>query len=182
MPRTPHIRRAIAVFLVVGMAVAALSVLPGCDKAGVADSDVPPEPQVPHTPLQTTPELAVVSYLDWISLAYRVSNSEMASRTFTPYEEVRVSSYVQYNNEQGRAIDQRYASLDIDLAGVVENTATVTARETWTYRYVSLATQRYSSQPATISYDTTYTVVRGEDGLWRVDRVEAAEVRATPVP
>jgi len=67
-----------------------------------------PKPGVqPPPPMLRDPRTAVCSYQLWISYAYRVLNSDVASMTFDPYEEVRVNSYVMYNLQEGRAIDQR---------------------------------------------------------------------------
>lgn len=174
--------------LVIPAAVAALlcllvgTVLVGCSGSGseagsggsVATSDTPGPVRVPPKAVLDKPETAVISYLNWISAAYRVLRSDVASQTFTNYEEVRINSYVQYNRQEGRAIDQALTKLDISSVKSEGGTATVTAREDWRYRYISLATKRYSSAEMTASYDTTYTVVKGADGLWRVDRVEAS--------
>ncbi|HEX9094017.1 MAG TPA: hypothetical protein VF902_08540 [Coriobacteriia bacterium] len=149
----------------------------GCGAPGTpaetADANVPPAPTQPPPWSLGSPENAVISYLHWISLAYRVSNSEVASQTFTPYEEVRVNSYVQYNIQEGRAIDQVLTGLQVKSVQASEGTATVAAHEEWRYRYISLKTKRYSSAEQTASYESTYTVVKGEDGAWRVDKVQA---------
>ncbi len=118
------------------------------------------------------PESAVKSYTDWISYAYRVLDSDVATHTFTSYEEVRVNSYVQYNLQQGRGIEQFLADYDYDLVATTDATATVVGSEFWRYRYFALDGSRYLTEPREASYDVTYTVVLGEDGLWRVDKVE----------
>ena len=161
--------------LAVALAVALTLVTGGCGRGDSSANgvDTPPDPVVPPPVVQITPEDAVASYIDWVSLAYRVANSRMASQTFTPYEEVRVDSYIRYNIEQRRAIDQSPTVVRFGRVTIKENTATVAAHEEWTYRYISLDTKRYSGPPLSASYETTYTVVRGEDGLWRVDKVEA---------
>lgn len=136
-------------------------------------ADVPPAPKAPDLVVLLTPESAITSYLKWISFAYRVGDSSVASQTFTPYEEVRVNSYVQYNKQEGRAIDQRLTALRVKSATIAEATATVTAHEEWSYRYISLRTGKYDGPQRSASYESTYTVVRGTDELWRVDKVEA---------
>lgn len=138
-----------------------------------------PAPAVPPPPPMTNrgPEQAVYSYLLWISFAYRILNSAVASPTYSIWEEVRVDSYVQYNKQQGRAIDQRLLLLKLKRKPVISNdtTATVAAVERWKYRYISLETKEYSSPWYDVTYDTTYTVVRDKDrgGAWVVDKVEA---------
>jgi hypothetical protein len=119
------------------------------------------------------PENAVVSYLYWISYAYRLARSSVASQTFTPYEEVHVDSYIQYNLQEGRAIEQAPTALKLTTVSTTDGTATVRAHEEWVYRYISTKTRMYTTAPL------TYTVVKGADGLWRVDSVEASAT--TPV-
>lgn len=144
----------------------------GTSTGGV--SDTPPALTKPPPWQLTSPSTAVVSYLYWISFAYRVSDSDMASQTFTPFEEVRVNSYVHYNDQEGRAIDQKLTDLNIRTVATKDGTATVTAHEEWTYRYISLKTGKYAGPGHEAAYDSTYTVVRDPEGLWRVDRVEAS--------
>jgi len=157
---------AIALILLVSSAA-------GC---GIASNDsVAPDPAAPPQAVRLdTPQDAVRSYLEWISYAYRIGDSDVASPTLTPDEAVRVDAYVQYNAQQGRSISQQLDSLELRVAEQTEATATVTAQERWTYRYLSLDTAQYSGPTNTASYDTTYTVIKGEDGLWRVSSVEAA--------
>jgi len=134
--------------------------------------DTPPAASRPSPPVLTTPIDAVRSYLDWISYAYRVSDSDVASATFSPSEEVRVNSYVEYNRERGRAIEQHLTHLGLEEPDLVGTRTTVTGQESWRYRYISLRTSRYLGGWLTATYDTTYTVVRERRG-WVVDRVEA---------
>ncbi|GAB4276358.1 MAG: hypothetical protein Kow0056_06710 [Coriobacteriia bacterium] len=167
---------ATAVLLLVALPLALTS---GCaeDTSGAsgqdaAASDRVGEPFIPPAPDLSTPEAAVRSYLDWTSLAYRMANSEAASAVVTPWEEVRVDSYIQYNREQGRGIEQFLTRFDITSVAVEEPTATVTAYEEWRYRYFSLDSLEYLGPEHTAKYDTTYTVVWTED-RWLVDSVEA---------
>jgi hypothetical protein len=118
------------------------------------------------------PRTAVYSYQLWISYAYRVLNSDVASRTFDSDEEVRVNSYVMYNFQEGRAIDQRLLVAQVKSWQSQGSTATVAMHEEWVYRYISTKTGRYMSPALNASYETTYTLVR-QDGDWVVHSVEA---------
>lgn len=138
-----------------------------------ASSTVPPEAQVPPPPMLRDPETSIYSYLLWISFAYRVNNSDVATMAFGAYEEVRVNSYVQYNLQQGRAIDQRLQNLDLKTVTSGSTTATVASVESWKYRYISLQTGEYSSPWYDVTYDATYTVVNTKGKGWLVDKVEA---------
>jgi len=115
----------------------------------------------------------VRSYLDWISHAYRIAVSDVASLTMTPEEGVRVDSYVQYNlQERNRRIDQQVVKFKLREASEKGSRATVSATETWEYRYLSASGQRSMSPTYTTSYETTYTLVRTRDG-WVVGSVRA---------
>ena len=146
---------------------------------GQFPADRPNPAQAPPPPMLRTPETAVYSYLLWISYAYRVLDSNVATLTFSPYEEVRVDSYVQLNRQEGRAIDQRLLELKIKSVASTGTTATVAARESWAYRYIDMATVKYKSATLKASYDSTYTVVKGNTG-WVVDSVKAKSVGGSP--
>jgi hypothetical protein len=126
----------------------------------------------------STPEVAVASYLDWVSFAYRMANSEASTQTHTPYEGVRVDSYIQLNREQNRAIDQTLTAFEVGAVETEEPTATVPAYEEWEYRYFTLDTLEWSSESLFASYDVTYTVVLQPDGRWLVDSVEVTVVES----
>lgn len=129
---------------------------------------------VPPPPMLTSPRTAVYSYLVWVSYAYRILNSEVATQTFTPDEEVRVNSYVELNKEAGKALEQTPTALNIKSVRTAGNTSTVVASEKWQYRYINTKTGAYSTPQYTISYDTTYTVVFDpKSRLWRVGSVDA---------
>jgi hypothetical protein len=132
----------------------------------------------PPPPALKDPRTAVYSYLLWISYAYRVLNSDVASRTFDPSEETRVNSYVQYNFQEGRAIDQRLLVAKLKAWESSGSTATVSFHEEWAYRYISTATGKYTTQPLSASYETTYTLVRLKDN-WVVHSVEATSARTS---
>ncbi len=140
--------------------------------AGQFPATTPPPGQQPPPPALKEPRTAVYSYLLWISYAYRVLNSDVASRTFDPFEEVRVNSYVMYNLQEGRAIDQRLLEAKIKDSESKGDTATVSLREDWVYRYISTKTGKYTTPALNASYDTTYTVVKLKDS-WVVHSVEA---------
>lgn len=120
----------------------------------------------------TTPESAVRSYLDWISYAYRIGESSVATPTMSGEQEVRVDSYNQMNLQNGKVIDQ---SLDEIVFGtpVVKGARTlVPAREEWTYRYVSIAdVGKTLAGPYKATFETTYTVTKSSRGDWVVDSV-----------
>ena len=124
----------------------------------------------------TTPESAVRSYLDWTSYAYRIGQSSFATATMTSYEEVRVDSYVQYNIQKSRLIDQTLKSITFGKANLEGARAIVPAKEQWTYRYVSIDTgNKTLAGPYSASYDTTYTVVKSGK-RWVVDSVKAKDL------
>ncbi len=128
----------------------------------------------PQPPVLTTPESAVRSYLDWVSYAYRIGTSAVATPTMTPYEEVRVDSYTQYNLQKLQLIDQTLKSITFGKASITATKALVPAKEKWDYRYVSIKTAgKIVGGPFSASYDTTYTLVRSGQN-WVVDSVEAA--------
>lgn len=133
-----------------------------------------PNPGVqPPPPMLNDPRTAVYSYQLWISYAYRVLKSEVASRTFDSFEEVRVDSYVMYNFQQGRAIDQRLLAAKLKAWESAGSTATVSMHEEWAYRYISTQTGKYTTPVLKAAYETTYTVVRQKDN-WVVHSVEAS--------
>lgn len=132
-----------------------------------------PKPaEQPPPPMLRDPRTAAYSYLLWISYAYRVLNSDVASQTFDPFEEVRVNSYVQYNLQEGRAIDQRLLVANLKDWESKGSTATVAMHEEWAYRYIDTKTGKYSSPVNRASYETTYTVVKLKS-VWKVHSVEA---------
>lgn len=120
----------------------------------------------------TTPDSAVRSYIDWVSFSYRMANSEIPTATMTADEGVRVDSYIQLNRIDGKGIEQQLDSLEVTSVSEEASSAVVCAQETWKYRYFSLATLEYLSEPLSASYETTYTLVLDTNG-WLVDHVEA---------
>jgi hypothetical protein len=121
------------------------------------------------------PKSSVYSYLLWISYAYRIANSDVATMAFSPYEEVRVNSYVQLNREQGRALDQTLTAIRYKSLRTEGSTATVGAHEEWRYRYIDMKTGLYNTPEYRAVYETTYTVVFYPDKkAWLVDSVVAS--------
>ena len=107
---------ALTAAILVAVLVVAVS-LTAC--TGATDSEVPQGPAgatQPDPADLTTPEAAVVSYLDWVSYAYLLSDSSVATQTMTPWEEVRVDSYIELNRQQGRGIEQSLTQFEITSA------------------------------------------------------------------
>lgn len=122
-----------------------------------------------------TPESAVRSYIDWVSYAWRIGQSQVATPTMTTYEEVRVDSYIQYNIQKERLIDQDLRSIEFGKPSETATSVVLPAQEDWTYRYVSIdQAGKTIGGPYEMSYDATYTVVEDASGAWQVDKVEAA--------
>ena len=132
-------------------------------------TNVPPPP----APDLTTPLAAVKSYLTWTTYAYRVSDSDVATMAFTSFEEVRVNSYVQLNEQDGKLIDQKLVTFTPGKVSIEGTRAVMPAKEDWTYQYLSLKEQKPVSPVYSVSYDTTYTVVLTRPKHWLVDSVAA---------
>ncbi|MDO8848078.1 MAG: hypothetical protein Q7W51_06805 [Coriobacteriia bacterium] len=165
-----HARPMPLALIVLGVAMLLAFAVTGCDGTeplGTVGDAVEPAPWD-----LSTPELAVRSYLDWVSFSYRMANSEIPTATMTPEEAVRVDSYIQLNRMDGKGLEQFLTSLEITFASQEASTAVVTAHETWRYRYFSLETLEYLTEEYMASYDTTYTLVAQPQG-WLVDAVEA---------
>ena len=88
-----------------------------------------------------------------------------------------MNSYVMYNFQEGRAIDQRLSGREGEGLGVRGSTATVAMHEEWVYRYISTRTGKYTTPALDAAYETTYTLVRQNDD-WVVHSVEAASAAA----
>lgn len=128
----------------------------------------------PAAPDLSTPEAAVRSYIEWTSYAYRTAQSQVALPTMSSYQEVHVDSYVQYNIQQKRLLDQTPKELtfgEITTDGV---TASVPVREVWEYRYISITEPgKVVSGPHTATYNAVYSLVKDDAGGWVVDSVDA---------
>lgn len=126
----------------------------------------------------STPQAAVKTYIAYTDYAYRLANSDEASKAATPYEGVRVDSYIELNREKDRGIEQLPLSAQSRSVSR-EGTHTLLAfTELWRYRYFSLSSRTYTSSVLTATYDATYTVVHDKQG-WLVDHVDATAL--TPV-
>jgi len=151
----------------------------GANMAGPAQKVVISQATVDARPQPwalTTPESAVRSYLDWISYAYRIATSDVATPTMGADEGVRVDSYIQYNLEQSRLIDQTLGSITFGTASKTATATLLPATEKWSYRYVSISTaDKTLSGPFTASYDTTYTLTKTAKG-WIVQSVAAKAI------
>jgi len=158
-------------WVVLSSLLVTLIALAGCSSPPAAGT-VAGAPVAPAEPQLSTPESAVRSYLEWVSFSYRMANSDIPSQTMTPWEGVRVDSYIQLNREKGLGIEQRLVVFEPGATSVEGTGAVVPAYEEWVYRYFSLDSLAYTSVEATASYDATYTLVQ-EAGKWLVDKVEA---------
>jgi hypothetical protein len=133
----------------------------------------------PKPAVQTTPESAVRSYLDWTSYAFRIGVSDAASSAMTGPEAVRIDSYIQINLQRGRVIDQTLASITFGKPSTGVTSTIVPAKEQWTYSYLSIAVgNKVLEGPYKIRYDTAYTVVKNDKGVWQVDSVKATPLDA----
>lgn len=133
----------------------------------------PAQAKPPATANLSTPENAVRSYLDFISYAYRIGDSDVASHTMGPEELNRVDSYIELDRQRGRKIEQRLDEI-VFRAEVPEGAdrQLVPATEKWTYRYIDGLTGAYKGPAKKASFDATYTVERAPGG-WLVVSVEA---------
>ncbi|MDO8986671.1 MAG: hypothetical protein Q7V14_00405 [Coriobacteriia bacterium] len=163
-------------------AIFAFMLIVGCSSADTAKDSLPTTVKAVPAPSKydlSTPESAVRSYLAAIAFAYRTGDSEVASATMTPWEGVRVDSYIELNRQQGRGIEQKLTAFRVlDSSGEVP-TMTVTANESWAYRYFALSDGRYQSEELTAAYHSQYTVLNSGD-IWQVDKVQvtpAGEVK-----
>lgn len=127
----------------------------------------------PPAPVFDTPRQAVDSYLAWVSFAYVMANSDVATAAFSPQEEVRVNSYVELNKQKNQRIDQRLKSIKTGAEVKQGKNVLLPAREVWTYRYLELNSAKALSPEYTATYDTTYTLIPRGGGGWIVDSVEA---------
>jgi hypothetical protein len=128
---------------------------------------------VPAHWVLSTPTSAVRSYLAWTSYAFRTATSAVATPTMGPEEGVRVDSYVQYNLEKARLLDQTLTHITFGKPVISSARALVPTHEEWRYRYLSIAAgNRVVGGPYSVSYDATYTVTKTPGG-WLVDSVKA---------
>jgi hypothetical protein len=144
--------------------------------SGAACASAPSTVSPPRRWDLTSPESAVRSYLAWVTYSYRMVDSGLSTPTMEPTETVRVDSYIQLNRERGRGIDQRLVTLRVTrLERTAPDLATIVTYEEWEYRYFDIADPARSlSSLDHATYAVAYSVVRGQDGLWRVARVDAS--------
>lgn len=131
----------------------------------------------PTPPVLDSPEEAVRSYLEWVSFAFRTARPEVAAATMTEAEQVRVDAYCQYNiQNKGSLLDQELKKISFGKPSGNSTTMTVSAREEWSYAYVSISEPgkkpgKVIAGPFTARYDSLYTLVKGKAG-WVVDSVK----------
>jgi hypothetical protein len=169
---SPLGRRPAGILLVLAVAAVAL-LLASCSSAPVAGGGAKLAP--PVTPAKadfSTPEASVRTYLDYTSFAYRMVNSDVASRAATPYEGVRVDSYIELNREKSRGMEQQLVGFNPRGLSKDGTRTVLAATEQWRYRYFDLSSRTYTTPMYSASYDTTYTLVKDPKG-WLVDKVEA---------
>ena len=145
----------------------------GC--AGPGPADVPadgPKLSAPAPANLASPKSAVISYLDWTSFAYSIANSDVASHTMSPEEEVRVNSYVELNKEKKRRISQVLVSFKPRAPSVDATHATLGAAEVWDYRYTSADGTKAITETYTASYETTYNLILQKPKSWVVKSVD----------
>lgn len=183
-PTRPPVALALVLALLVvgallGGCKAASSGTSGSSKsASTSTAEKAAAPVFPPPPMMRTPQTSVYSYLLWISAAYRVLDSDIATPAFSANQEVRVNSYVEYNRQKSQAIEQTLTAFAVRSVTTKGSVATVAVNESWAYRYIDTATDTYKTPAMTASYATTYTVVKGATG-WLVDSVEATSVAGT---
>ena len=98
--------------VIAAVALLTAGLLWGCAARSSSDGvgDPVADAVVPAAPDLSAPLAAVGAYLDWTSFAYRMANSDLASITATPYENVRIDSYIQLNREKGQGLEQALSS------------------------------------------------------------------------
>lgn len=159
------------------VAVVAATIV-GCAKTGTTSaasgqsSGGPSAAIVPRAVDLSTPDKAMKSYTDWVSFAYRMANSDIASVALTPYEGVRVDSYIELNREKNQGIEQQLVRFQKRHESREGTQTLISGREEWRYRYFSLDKLKWVSPVYNASYDATYTIVKDPKG-WLVDKVEA---------
>lgn len=190
LPKRSAVARRLRPVPWVGVAVLVLAALfiGGCGSGNAVppvNVQRPATAQKPAAADLSTPESAVRSYLDYVTYAYRLGNSDVASRTMAPQELARVASYIGYDKDKGQTIDQHLVAIKFGTSVPASDTSgvLVPAHEEWTYRYVDNTTGGFKGAEKTANLDATYTVAPlsslfvpwrtpGEEG-WLVAGVEA---------
>ena len=174
--------RLLAVVAVAALVFAALFI-GGCRKNTL---DVPPvnterpaAAQAPKAADLSTPQNAVQSYLDWVTYAYRLARSDVASKAMGPAELARVDSYIELDRQRSRTVDQHLDSIRFGTPVTSgPSKQLLPARESWTYRYVDTLSGTFRGAAKKASFTATYTVEQSPSG-WLVTSVEATST--TPV-
>lgn len=124
----------------------------------------------------STPQKAVTSCLEWTSYAYRIATSSAATATMGADQGVRIDSYIQYNLQRKRLLDQHLDSITFGTASKTATATLVPAKEKWTYSYMSISkVGKVVGGPYGASYETTYTVSKTAKG-WIVMSVVAKPI------
>jgi hypothetical protein len=161
----------------VSAAVLTAGLAAGCGRKAInvppVTADRPPAPRKPQPADLTTPQNAIRSYLAYLTYAYILATSDVASQTMGPDELVRIDSYIELDRQRGQKLDQVLKSISFGTP-VTESSGKqlVPAQEQWSYRYVDIATGTYKTPGKNASFAATYTVERGPKG-WQVTSVEA---------
>jgi hypothetical protein len=145
---------------------------------GTPVSETPAASERPVQPpawVLKTPQSAVRSYIDWVSYAYLIGESDVATLTMGSYEEVRVNSYIELNKEKSQRLRQKLVSISFGKQGVEGTLTVVPTKERWEYSYLSLDLKKSLSPTYTASYDATYSLAP-KNGGWVVESVAAKEL------
>jgi hypothetical protein len=168
------LRLPVAALVLVGVLIALA--LAGC----VGAPAEPVRPAVrPALPINDSPRAAVRSYLDWVTYAYRIGRSDVATPTVSAEEAVRVDAYLQKNALERKRLDQTLVSLELGAPSAEGSHTLVPTKEEWRYRYLELAAEKALTPYYTVSYDATYDVgtVRGSLVVFDVEATPHGEVK-----
>ncbi|NTU72056.1 MAG: hypothetical protein HGB10_09600 [Coriobacteriia bacterium] len=144
----------------------------GCSPATTANQPaILLAPVTPAPADMSTPLSAVESYLAWTSYAYAMMNSDVATHTMGPEEEVRVNSYVQLNKEKGQRLHQVLVEFKPGSPSKDGSITLLPAAEKWEYRYLSTDGQSAVSETLTAAYEATYTLIPGRAKTYLVGSV-----------
>lgn len=160
------------------IATAASAAVTSCTPSGATSRMKLSPPVVPRALDLSSPEAAVRTYVAYTNFAYRMVNSDLASQAATPYEGVRVDSFIELNKEKDQGIEQTLVKSSARSTSQEGTRTLIAVTEEWRYRYFSISKREYTSPMYTASYDATYTAVKDAKG-WIVDKVDANPL--TPV-
>lgn len=173
---------------------AVLILAAGCARA----KNIPPtqtvEPAMPigEGPVQrvpsSTPKQAVTAYLAAASGAYFSLEASIIAPYVTEEQEVREDAYIQLNRQEGRALEMEMTAFTVLMAdepSVDATSAVVRTKESWRWRYWSLADRAPSTQWADTVYEVEYGLERSGNG-WLVARTkvlsQSGDTTPTPLP